>query len=627
MRALRSQLATVPGITKEAATAMVKELRDSYKAAEKSARDFAGNTENNMKRVTASTGAARAGVANLGNQFADIAIQLESGTPIGRVMLQQGAQVADALSMMGIGFGTLLRVVAPVGLAVGALALAWDHYSDAQAKAEAGMAAAAGEATALSAALTAVETTQGRLTDELALEEGTVTKAQLAQRDAAAAIVEQYAPLIAAREEAIAGLRREVEAAKAAEEAANARGAIKAAQGQAEARALLTGQIARESVELDNLRRGQDRAITTAVLTIDEIERERKARKALEEAALREAAALAERQRLADADLRTLQARAALDAQREGMVAELVSIEAQATAARLDDAGKVNAALEEQLKKIGALTAEAVKLARPGEAPYIEAVGLKAEVAAVAAANDEIRAIREREDRLREAEAQREIERQRAIQRATIAAVSSGLATLEEGFADLAENRAATVATLEDQLTRSEEYLTDDQRAELEARLELQKGAAARAFEVAKAFKIAQAMVATYTAANEALASAPYPINLANAAVVVTAGLINVGTIAKQNPTFHRGGMVDEMPATVLRGEAVLSRQGRAVLGDETVNLANAGASRGGGSSTTIYQVYDGRILDRVMADTIRRGGRVDGYVRSQRSAPYGHRS
>jgi Holliday junction resolvasome RuvABC DNA-binding subunit len=78
MRALRSQLATVPGITKEAATAMVKELRDSYKAAEKSARDFAGNTENNMKRVTASTGAARAGVANLGNQFADIAIQLES---------------------------------------------------------------------------------------------------------------------------------------------------------------------------------------------------------------------------------------------------------------------------------------------------------------------------------------------------------------------------------------------------------------------------------------------------------------------------------------------------------------------------------------------------------------------
>jgi hypothetical protein len=62
------------------------------------------------------------------------------------------------------------------------------------------------------------------------------------------------------------------------------------------------------------------------------------------------------------------------------------------------------------------------------------------------------------------------------------------------------------------------------------------------------------------------------------------------------------------------------------MIGDDTINKANAGAG-GGSGATVVYQVYDRRVLDRVTVATIKAGGKLDGYLRTQRSAPYGHRS
>lgn len=627
MKGLTAQLASIPGITKASATAMVKELRDSYRAAEKSSKQLADNVKRDMSTVTASTGAARAGAINLGNQISDIAIQLESGTPIGRIMLQQGSQVADALGMMGISFTRLLSVVAPVGIAIGALAFAYSELVAEQARAEAGMAAAAAEATALADALGRVESAQSKLNDELALAEGSVTKGQLAQRDAVLAIREQYAPLIAAREENIASLQREEAAARAAQEAANARGAIQAGQEQAAVRERLAGSIARERAEVDRLTAGQDRAINSAVQTIAATERATEAadRRTEAEKALREE--MERQRRLVDAAFRDQQALADIDRERTAGIQELMAIQAEAEASMLDDAGKVNAALEAQLATIRAITAATAETARNSdEEARIRALGLEAEVEATAAATAQIREIRAKEDAARDEEARREVERQRQIARASVAAVQQSLDVMTAGFEQLYDNRAAIVGRLEEQLDRSEEYLTDSQREELEKRIADQRAAARRAFEVAKAFKVAQAMVATYTAANEALASAPFPVNLANAGIVTAAGLVNVATIASQQPAFHRGGMVDEVPINALRGEAVVSRQGRAVLGDETINQANAGASMGSGG-TVVYQVYDRRVVDRVVVSTIKAGGKLDGYIRTQRAIPYGHRS
>ena len=627
MKALNAQLSSIPGITKTAATAMVKELRDSYRAAEKSSKDLANNVQRDMTRITTSTGAARAGAINLGNQLSDVAIQLESGTPIGRIMLQQGSQVVDALGMMGISLTRLLTIVAPIGLAVGVLAYAWSEHNEELAKAEALMATASAEATSLSEAMDKVRTAQVKLDDARALAEGTATKGQLAQRDAVAAIVEQYTPLLTAREENIAALEREAEAAKALETAANARGAIKAGQEQAETRERLTGAIARERAELDNLRKGQDQAIVTAIATIQATDAATDAadRRADAERALREE--MERQRRLVEAGFRDQQALADIDRARTAGVQQLMAVTNDAETSMLGDVDRVTAALEAQLATIRAVTAETAAMGRtPEEAGLISATGLEAEVAATAAAQAQIREIRAKEDAAREAEAQREIERQKEIQRAAVAAVQSSLDVMTDGFEELYDNRADIVSRLEEQLDRSEEYLTDAQREELEKRIEDQRAAARKAFEVAKAFKIAQAVIATYAAANEALASAPFPLNLVNAGLVTAAGLVNVATIASQQPAFHRGGMVDEVPINALRGEAVLSRQGRAMLGDDTINKANAGAG-GTSGGTVVYQVYDRRILDRVTLATIEAGGKLDGYLRTQRSAPYGHRS
>lgn len=627
MKGLTAQLAAIPGITKTSATAMVKELRDSYRAAEKSSKDLANNVQRDMTRITTSTGAARAGAINLGNQLSDVAIQLESGTPIGRIMLQQGSQVVDALGMMGISLTRLLTIVAPIGLAVGVLAYAWSEHNEELAKAEALMATASAEATTLSEALDKVRTAQVKLDDARALAEGTATKGQLAQRDAVAAIVEQYTPLLTAREENIAALEREAEAAKALETAANARGAIKAGQEQAETRERLTGAIARERAELDNLRKGQDQAIVTAIATIQATDAATDAadRRADAERALREE--MERQRRLVEAGFRDQQALADIDRARTAGVQQLMAVTNDAETSMLGDVDRVTAALEAQLATIRAVTAETAAMGRtPEEAGLISATGLEAEVAATAAAHAQIREIRAKEDAAREAEAQREMERQKEIQRAAVAAVQSSLDVMTDGFEELYDNRADIVSRLEEQLDRSEEYLTDAQREELEKRIEDQRAAARKAFEVAKAVKIAQAVIATYAAANEALASAPFPLNLVNAGLVTAAGLVNVATIASQQPAFHRGGMVDEVPINALRGEAMLSRQGRAVIGDDTINKANAGAG-GTSGGTVVYQVYDRRILDRVTVATIKAGGKLDGYLRTQRSAPYGHRS
>ena len=627
MKGLTAQLATIPGITKTAATAMVKELRDSYRASEQASKSLANNVKKDMGEVTKATGGARAGAINLMNQMSDVAIQMEQGAPIGRIALQQGSQVVDALGMMGISFTRLLTVVAPVGLAIGALALVYSELVEEQAKAEAGMAAAAAEATALSEALDKVATSQAKLDDALSLAEGTATKGQLAQRDAVLAIREQYEPLLSARRENIAALEREAAAAQDLETAANARGSIKAAQEQADARERLRSRIAAERAELGNLTTAQDVAINTAVQTIAATERAEEATRELTEAEKGLQIWRDLQIQWMEADYREQSALADIDKERTAGIQRLMAITSEAEASQLDDVGRVTAALEKQLATIRAITAETADMARtPEEEAGIVERGLEAEVAATAAANAQIREIRQKEDEARDLEAKRELERQRDIQRAAVDAVQSSLDIMTQGFGDLYDNRAEIVTRLEEQLDRSEEYLTDDQRAELEKRIELQRSAARRAFEIAKAFKIGQAVINTFAGINEALASAPPPVNFISAAAVGAAGFANVAAIASTQPAFHRGGMIDEMPINALRGEAVLSRQGRAVIGDETINQANAGASVGGGS-TVIYQVYDRRILDRVAVSTIRAGGRLDGYIRAQRTTPYGHRS
>ena len=143
----------------------------------------------------------------------------------------------------------------------------------------------------------------------------------------------------------------------------------------------------------------------------------------------------------------------------------------------------------------------------------------------------------------------------------------------------------------------------------------IQKDAAEKAFKVAKAASISQAIMAGAVAVVQALAQLG-PIAGAAAAIAIGATTsVQVATIAAQEPTFHAGGFVDavsagaapqapgyapdERGARLQTGEAVLSRQGRAALGDDVIRSANAG--RAPGAVVNVTQVYDGQVIGRAV--------------------------
>lgn len=81
-----------------------------------------------------------------------------------------------------------------------------------------------------------------------------------------------------------------------------------------------------------------------------------------------------------------------------------------------------------------------------------------------------------------------------------------------------------------------------------------------------KALQITQAVISTYTAANNALATVPYPANIAAAASMVTLGLANVAKIA--GAKFEQGGIVsgnslhgDKQLVRVNSREMILNQQ------------------------------------------------------------------
>ena len=155
---------------------------------------------------------------------------------------------------------------------------------------------------------------------------------------------------------------------------------------------------------------------------------------------------------------------------------------------------------------------------------------------------------------------------------------------------------------LEDQLKlwkkRSDfmkEAFSKDEEAEKD-RLEFQKEATGEvhsliksAFGDYKAFQIAEATVATYSAADKALAAFPPPVSFIAAGAAIAAGIANVIKI-KNTESFQRGGVVpgnqfegDRVVARVNSGELILNR-------GQQQNLFNAidQGNLGGGQNVTV---------------------------------------
>lgn len=175
------------------------------------------------------------------------------------------------------------------------------------------------------------------------------------------------------------------------------------------------------------------------------------------------------------------------------------------------------------------------------------------------------------------------------------------------------------------------EDLTEAQKSmiasELEARAKavaeqeaIQRDAAMKAFNVSKAAATSQALIAGAVAVMQALAQLGPIAGTAAAVAIGATTAVQVATIAAQEPTFHTGGFVDSMvagatmqrpgyapderPARLQSGEAVLSRQGRAALGDDVIRSANAG--RAPSPTVNVTQVYDGQVIGRAVQDQLK---------------------
>lgn len=152
------------------------------------------------------------------------------------------------------------------------------------------------------------------------------------------------------------------------------------------------------------------------------------------------------------------------------------------------------------------------------------------------------------------------------------------------------------------------------EKAALAQKAEAQRKQALVAFAVQKGVAIAGAIVNTAQAVMTALAQLGPIAGGVAAGVVAAIGATQVGLIASEKPKFASGGFLNgrgaadgSIPMIGHEGEAVLSRQGRATMGDDTIRKANAGIPIESASGPLrLAMVYKHRVFDYFMRDHLR---------------------
>jgi len=112
----------------------------------------------------------------------------------------------------------------------------------------------------------------------------------------------------------------------------------------------------------------------------------------------------------------------------------------------------------------------------------------------------------------------------------------------------------------------------------------------------------------------------------AAAAVQVPATYAQLAVINRQEPPkFHDG--TDEILATLRSGEAVLNQRAANNIGRDTIDAANKGSPAPAMGAQSVTFAYQGRAVEKVVLDAVRRGGplteAVTGSQRAGYSDPY----
>ena len=189
-----------------------------------------------------------------------------------------------------------------------------------------------------------------------------------------------------------------------------------------------------------------------------------------------------------------------------------------------------------------------------------------------------------------------------------------GFSALGASFQQTVTDSAAMVNHLTAQMAAGEEFYTAEQKKQLQKRIDAQKEAARKAFNAKKSAQIAEAVASTALGVINAISQSPppSPFGLIGAGIVGAAGAQSIAQISKQRVTFHNAAPPDEMPATVLRSERIVTSTGRGVLGDEQIRRANAGAGSGAmAPPIRVLNTYQHRVFNTFIKDGLRMGNPI----------------
>lgn len=623
---LRAELGKIEGISAAQAKAMTAELSRGLKATERAAAAAAKATTQSMAQAEDALRSAAGASKDLGDKFGKMgssAGKLAGGLDLvvpGLGGLARGvADIADvgevasgSLGMSGMA-GSVAALAGPLailGLALSPIIVA---FLDEKHNAEAAAAALARYESATKAASEANAEFNGAIgdvNDELKLVFGLETSNEQAARKTISALTAKAA----AANEAAEALRSEAEAQRDSIANQALIDAVRGAETDATKQyGELTRTIEKQSAVIaDN---SQALELSSEVLrekakADDQADANAKRRAASERAAA-EATRLA-----AEAERKAQEARAAHLATLDPLLAAEKQIESQRFA-ELEQSGK----LAEQLDKLRALKlqlAAAGQLSAEDAAKFATTEKALAEdlTEALIAEEDKrqagIDAIKQKAKDREDADAEERAAKEAAANAAKLQAMAQ-VADVIAQYTDYAMQQ--DVAAYEQAQADREALGKDATKAEkdlADKRLEVTRVAARKAFLIDKAAKMASAASATALAVVQALAAGVPPYNYIAAAAVGAAGLIQQGVIMAQQPTFHAGGLIgtmqpDEQQATVRRGEAVLSPQGRRTMGDDAIRSANAGM--GTGQTIVVQQVYRHRVFDSFVRDNLRTRG------------------
>lgn len=604
---LRQQLETIPGITAEQAKLMVAELNKSLKASEAAAKKAASETKRAMQDTQRAAEKAAAATSDVGDKFGKV------GSSAGKVagvldLLVPGlggaargvADVADGMEVAAQGGDKLALGLGAVGVAMGAVALATEYYAEQLEAVEAANAKAAQAATEAVARTRALKDVEEELAIQTAISTGAISEEE-------GAIISRTDSIRGAYEAERQYLEAKVASTKAA---LSAEGATADAYG--------TYIAAEKALAAFTEREGE--AVARAQQLEQAKQREAAAQRA--SAAAREKAAEAAR-KLAEEEARfeaASKARSDLGKLTLDYAAGLEKL-AAAQAVGLTEEEKAIAAGEERLRQLDELALRTRYLALTvEEEARVDAEAAQARVAIRQDVQTQIDAIEAAAAEKRRAAREEELaaETAAAEERAALLtdALGQGFDTVRGLLEDGAAQSAEKVAALQQQLEQGAESLSQAEREALKDRVEAQRAAAIRAFEVAKAGKLAEAIINTATAVTANLA------NPVAAGIVAAIGAAQVATISAEQPAFHSGGMVggpDQVGARLVAGEGVLSRQGvSSIGGPEAVRAANAGVS----SAPVVVAVsqYRHEVFRPFIRDHLRLGGDLSDAIRGQRT-------